>query len=68
MKFDLTPPSPMSSNSLAAATIIAARNLAQRGYITIERNLFGEPTRYVLTEKGRRTFEESTCASDSHKR
>ena len=58
MQFNLTPPSPMNSSPHAAATRCAAKNLAERGYLVIERNLFGEPTRYVLTEKGRKVFTQ----------
>lgn len=56
MKFDLKPPSPLDGSPTAAATHCAARNLEKAGCLVIERNLFQEPVRYVLTAKGRQTF------------
>lgn len=62
MVFHLKPPSPMSSSPLAAVTLIAARNLEARGYIVIEYNLWGEHTKYVLTPKGEKTFDQGSSA------
>ena len=62
MRFNLVPQSPMSSSPLAAAIRCAAKNLEKAGCIVIEKNLFGEHVRYVLTEKGRQTFDQEEAA------
>lgn len=54
--FHLKPVSSMRADSFAAVTRCAALTLERRGYIEIERDLFGEHIRYVLTSKGRTAF------------
>lgn len=57
MLFHLQPPSPLDGRALAVVNRCAAQNLEARGYIVIERDLFGAHLCYTLTLKGLQTFE-----------
>lgn len=62
MRFNLVPPSPLDGRALAVVNRCAAQNLEKRGYLVIDRDMFGAHLKYTLTEKGLQTFKQGATA------